>query len=177
MPLLFGLLALCALLAAAPAQAAPAQLLGKSVVISFTENRVQRMSDWADFRPMTIRGDVSVYISSAGRPFARLRMIAPRGQTGTAERVGNQARGATSFKGNTMTSVGIGGGGDARRTVVTFSAGFTSCEATMVRAKPAGQSMIRAKSLIRPGISNEIRSIEITGISCRVVDGNVFAGG
>jgi hypothetical protein len=169
------------LLGAAPAQAAPAQLIGKSVVIGFTENRVQRMADWPDFRSVSIGAEISVYISSAGRTFSRLQMSSRRGRrggtsTGKADRVGNSARAVTSFQGNTMTIMS-GGAGGARRTVVTFGTGFTTCEASTVRAKPAGQGVIRAKSLIRGGIANEIRSIEITGISCRVVDGNVFAGG
>jgi hypothetical protein len=170
-----GALALASL-AAAPAQAAPQQLIGKSVIISFTENRVQRDGMSPDFRPRSFSGEISVYISSAGRTFSRLQLTNQRARSGTADRVGNSSAGVTSFAGNTMTMIS-GGAGGARRTVVTFGAGFSTCEASMVRAKPAGESTIRTKSIINPGMPVEIRSVEVTGISCRVRDGNVFGGG
>jgi hypothetical protein len=170
-----GALALASFAAAAPAQAAPQQLLGKSIVISFIENRVQRNGSALEFRPLRFSGEISVYISSAGRTFSRLHLTNPRSESGKADRVGNSSAGVTSFAGNTMTML-AGGAGGARRTVVTFGAGFTTCEASMVRAKPAGQSMIRTGSIIHPGLTVEIRSVEITGISCRIRDGNVFGG-
>lgn len=164
------------LFTAAPAQAAPAQLVGKSVVISFTENRVQRNSDWPDFRSIVIGGEVDVYISSAGRAFSRVRMTNRGGETGHRDRVGNEAGGAVSFAGNTMTIVRAQGGA-ARRAVVTFGTGFTSCQASMMFAKPSGQSVIRDKNMVRPGVTIEIRSVQVSGISCSVRDGNVFGGG
>src|SRR4051794_1084794 len=101
MPLRFSLWALGALLlTVAPAQAAPAQLFGKSVVISFTENRVQRNSNWPDLRSIAIGGEISVYISAAGRTCSRLRLTTRRGQTGNRDRVGNQTGGTTSLQGN-----------------------------------------------------------------------------
>ena len=177
MPLRSSLWALGALLfAAAPAQGAPAQLLGKTVSVRFTENRIQKNSDWPNFRPASFRGEVSVYISSEGRAFSRLRLTNQSAQSGKFDNVGDTASGVTSFEGNSMTILGSDGDG-ARRTVVTFGASFSTCQASMVRAKPAGQDVIRSRSMIRPGITVEIRSVAITGIGCRIRTGNAFADG
>ena len=58
--------------AAAQAQSAPEALRNKSVIVSWTENRSIRVGDNPNFRDMSTPFSMSIYISSAGRPFARV---------------------------------------------------------------------------------------------------------
>jgi hypothetical protein len=58
--------ALVLLSLAAFAQSAPAQLHGKSIVATWSENRMQRLAGKGEFRPMSIPSGISVYVSTAG---------------------------------------------------------------------------------------------------------------
>src|SRR5215831_7534085 len=97
-----GVTAISVLLSPAAVLAqAPAQLRGKSVVASWTEERVQRASDETDFSTRSVPQTLSVYISSEGRIFAKRTAISgktgggmrPRG-SGSASSVGEDAAGS-----------------------------------------------------------------------------------
>ena len=77
-----ALIPLAALAAPAAASEPPKELYGKSVVVTWNEERVQRREDQREFRTVTIRGEYSVYVSSEGRLFNRVTMENPRGQKG-----------------------------------------------------------------------------------------------
>ena len=51
--------------------AAPAQLYGKSVVVSWTENRMQTTERSAAPVSKTAQGRLSVYVSDKGRAFSK----------------------------------------------------------------------------------------------------------
>jgi hypothetical protein len=53
-------------------EAPPQQLLGKSIVVTWSENRVQRVVGEANFREVDASHSMSVYIGSSGRVFSRL---------------------------------------------------------------------------------------------------------
>lgn len=161
----------------AAAQATPESLRNKSVIVNWTANRSLRVVGEGDFRDTAIPFSLSVYISSAGRPFARIT-ASPGRRSGSAEAVGTS--GATNsggsrqvrFSGNTMQIAASAQGG-ARLVTVEISGG--SCSARVMVGKEVGNSgVIRGKSLAS-GKAIEIRSVSITGTSCSVREGNVFA--
>jgi hypothetical protein len=158
----------------AHAQNAPGALYGKSVVAQWTENRLQRWaSDGknAPFEPHSVASRLEVYISTEGRIFER--RLANKGQVarvggGTAARA---AGSTTRFSGNTMQSVGAGGGG-GRSISVQFEAAFSSCTVQVIFAR--GESGIvrgRSSSTQEPV---EFKPTGVTGESCSIRDGNIF---
>src|SRR4051812_38735364 len=69
--------------------AAPTQLYGKSVILKWSENRVQRNVGEGDFRSVNASHELSIYVSSAGRIFNKLQNTTRRG-TGSDEQVAGQ---------------------------------------------------------------------------------------
>ena len=169
------LIPLAALAAPAAASEPPRELYGKSVVVTWNEERVQRREDQREFRTVTIRGEYWVYLSSEGRLFNRVTMENPRGQKGGKDRVGNTERRFTEFDGDKMTATQKAAAGGARQIVVTFTAGHAGCNAQVIRGVQEGRDSMVADSLIRPGTQVEIKSVKTSAVTCRVRDGNVFA--
>lgn len=156
------------------ALAAPRELYGKSVVISWTEERMQRTTGETQFRAMNFSGQLSVYVSDAGRLFNRITLTNPRGKSGNADRVGNTEGRNITFQGDKMVALINSGVGGAWRIVATFPAGFGGCSAEAVRGKESGAGVITAKSIISPGVTVEIQSVKTSGVGCSVRSGNVF---
>ena len=155
--------------------AAPQTLYGKSVIVAWTEQRMQRRQGEGEFRPATRNGAFSVYVSSNGRIFNRASMSNPRrGRSGATERVGDTKNRNIVFDGRTMVVTQHGGSGGARRIVVAFNDGFAGCTAQVIRGKEEGASAIVAHSTITPGRVVEIASVSTSGVSCSVKNGNVF---
>lgn len=157
------------------ATAAPKQLFGKSIVVSWTEQREQRQTGWNEFRPVTNSGKFSVYVSSQGQLFNRTSMTNARGASGRVERVGSAGHMNISFQANSLIAIQTNEGG-ARRIVVTFGPAFATCTAEVIRGKQEGAAVIRTGSMIYPGMKVEIRSVHTTGIGCTMSDSNIFAG-
>jgi hypothetical protein len=154
--------------------AAPAQLYGKSVVVSWTEERIQRDLGKEKFRPSPHQGGFSVYVSSAGHIFNRMSIAAGH-RSGSSDRLGAAGNRNISFQGNSMSSVQQSQGG-ARRILITFDQQFASCTAEVIRGKETGASRILARSKLRPGVRVEIQSVRTGAASCSVRNGNVFGG-
>ena len=160
-----------------PLHAAPQALYGKSVVTSWTEQRMQRQLGVGEFRPATRIGGFSVYVSSAGRVFSRASMSNPRrAASGSDDQVGDTKNTTVAFNGRTMTVNQSGGSGGVRRIVVAFDDGFSSCTARVIRGKQEGVDRIIAHSLITRGQVIEITNVKTGGESCSVRNGNVFGG-
>jgi hypothetical protein len=165
-------------LASTAAIAAPKELYGKSIVISWGEDRMQRHADSEQFKSAARNGTLSVYVSSAGNVFNRLGMAnhqtrRGRGKEGSEDQVGSAGRSNVSFQGHSMQAVQSGGGG-ARLIVVTFDQGFTSCTANVINGKAEGAGSMTKRSLINPGSTVEIQSVHTSGVTCSMQDGNVF---
>lgn len=175
---LFALLAVIVTSTAALAQNAPPELRNKSVVVSWTENRSFRKASEQAFHDQALPRSMSVYISSAGRPFTRMA-TSPGRRAGSVDFVGasgaSNARGVrvTSFGSHSMSFTSSMTGG-ARQITVQFVGGNSSCTANVVMAKQAGGDIIRSKSYVT-GEQLEIRSVTASGASCSIRDGNVFA--
>jgi len=161
------------------ALAAPAQLYGRSVIVSWTEDRIQTTDSSAQPTSMTASAQLSVYISAAGRPGSRVSMTVSN-RRGTRTRSGNrdavQGEGSArsfNFHGNTMSASMPRGSAGAMQISVTFDSGFQSCSAHVVTGKASGAQFTRVKSMIT-GTEHDFYSVKASGESCRVQDGNVF---
>jgi hypothetical protein len=149
---------------------APSQLKGKSVRLSWTENRIQRLEGHQDFRSVSINMEMAVYVSAEGRVFNRMQS-----NSGANEQAPGQASlggRIPSFNGQTMTIMqplrGL-----ARRIVVEFGGDFATCAASVILGKESGggSGYIRA---FATGARQEVRSASASGASCSVRNGNVF---
>ncbi len=157
------------------AEAAPAQLRGKSVIVSWTENRVQRNAGEGDFRSVTISHEFHLYVSTAGRIFSRLINTNARRQSGNQDRVGGGPNLVPSFQGQTMTIAMTGTTRGARLISVDFGSSFDGCSANVMRGKETGAATMTVKSQIT-GKVVEIKSVSVSSASCSMRPGNIFGG-
>jgi len=165
-------------MASCGAFAAPSQLLGKSVIVSWSENRVQTTDRDAQPTAISAQAELSVYISDKGRSFSRVTMSVTnrRGNTRTGNRDAVQGEGSArsfSFSGNTMSASMPRGNAGAMQISVTFDAAFQSCSARVITGKSGGAQSTRVTSIIT-GRQYEFYSVKTSGESCRVQAGNVF---
>jgi hypothetical protein len=161
--------------------AAPSALLGKSVVISWSEDRTQKRGGEAQLGHQVNYGTFSVYVSSAGRLFNRRTRDAKSSLnrkktkwTKDNDKVSSggsdgEARGV-SFQGNTLVAVQqIGHGEGARRILVNFDGAYSSCTAQVIAGKAEGVEKIGNR-----GGKPDLYGIKTAGASCTVKNGNVF---
>jgi hypothetical protein len=178
-----ALTAIAALVSSA-AMAAPKELYGKSIVISWSEDRVQRQVGETAFQSRLIAGGLSVYVSSQGNVFNRTSAASAQGNRrniashnyrfqGSRDQVGSAGNSKVSFQGHTMTAIQPSEHG-ARLITVTFDASFSGCTAEVIRGKEQGANAMVANSMIHPGVKVEIQSAKTSGASCSMKDGNVF---
>jgi hypothetical protein len=158
--------------------AAPSQLYGKSVVVSWTENRMQTTDRSATPVSKTASGQFSVYVSDKGRAFSRVSMTVERGRRGTAsgQRDAVQGEGSArsvNFSGNSMTMAAPRGDAGAMMIRVTFDSGFSGCSAHVVTGKSGGASHTRIQSMVTGG-TYDFYSVQTSGESCSIQSGNVF---
>jgi hypothetical protein len=173
------LLCLALLLCCREAAAAPAQLFGKSVVVSWTENNtVREAGSQGAFHQASVQRQTSVYISTGGRPFTRFS-ASSRAGSGEREQVG--ASGSTpsghassaQFQGNSLVLMSAFQSGGARQIRIDFDGSFGSCTANVIVGKSGGATFT-GKSLAS-GRTYEVQSTSAGGASCSIKDGNVFA--
>ena len=163
---------------AAPATAAPQQLLNKTVTLSWIAQAVVRDPNG---RERQARNDIKyiVYVSSLGRLFEHSsRSIGGRTQGGDVDpnaaktKIG-EARGLR-FEGNRLVAYrgyGGGGGSGAMRAVATFDSSYSSCTVAVTVGKENG--IIKRQGM--DGVVREVLSVEISGASCSIQNGNAFA--
>ncbi len=168
-----------AMLPLAPCYAAgaPEQLKGKSIVLTWTETRQQRNVGEGDFRTVNASHRLSIYVSTQGRVFSR-QTNTTRAGTGNIDQVEGEGGGAyaprtPSFSGQTMTVISANNGG-ARRAVIDFDAGFTSCNAKASTGFEAGRTKISLSPITHKRI--EMKSVTSGGESCSIQSGNVLGG-
>jgi hypothetical protein len=184
----FGSLVLLFLLpATADAASAPPPLLGKSVVVSWSEQRVQRAVGVLETHQRGVSFDLSVYISGNGRIFNRLAATvsgAPqRGAAGMRRGASDQIAGTADesgranrvahFEGNTLLVENAFKAGGARRIAIQFDGAYGTCTAQVINGRSAGATSAVQKSLITGG-EIEVISVSTGAATCSVKDGNVF---
>ena|ERR1700761_8804385 len=160
------------------ALAAPAQLFGKSVVVSWTENRMQTTDRSATPVSKTASARLAVYVSDKGRAFSRVSMTVERGRRGTAsgQRDAVQGEGSArsvNFSGNSMTVTAPRGDAGAMMIKVTFDSGFQGCSARAITGKSGGAAYTRIHSMVTGG-TYDFYSVQTSGESCSIQSGNVF---
>jgi len=169
----------CAMIAPQLADAAPQSLYGKTVVVTWQEERQQKLPGEENMRFVGTAAEFDVYVSEAGRPFSRLRfsIANQRGRlkSGSRDAVGGEGSARNvSFSGNGLTASMPRGAGGALLVSVTFDSGFQSCTARTVSGKAPGVAAAHAKSIINGG-SIDLYSVKTSGESCRIQNGNMFA--
>jgi hypothetical protein len=157
------------------AQAAPAQLYGKSISLSWTETREQKKAGDTDFHGQALGQHLTVYVSPTGKLFNRIETNVGKRRGSNDQVAGDSgsSRGL-SFHGSQLEVFGPFGGG-MRHLVVSFDASFASC--TMRASFPsdaAGGPKRIARTLVG-GAPIEIRNVSGSGETCSVQAGNAFA--
>jgi len=157
------------------ASAAPAQLLNKTIQLSWSTEVTQRGPDGQVVRPR-IDTSRTIYVSNAGRLFDRasrenqkLRLKKAGDYTPDATKnTAGEARGLR-FSGNTLVgNVGFAQG--AVQFTVSFDASFSSCTVNVVFGRDGGGMRRRGLN----GVMYEIMSTAVSGQSCSVRAGNPF---
>jgi len=157
--------------------AAPAQLFGKSVIVSWTENRMQTTDTSPVPQSRSASAQLSVYVSDKGRAFSRVSISVhtPRGtKSGNRDAVQGEASARNvGFSGNSMTVTAPRGDAGALRIAVTFDAGFSGCSARVISGKAGGAGFTHIHSMVT-GRTYDFYSIQTSGESCSIQSGNVF---
>jgi hypothetical protein len=156
-----------------PAVAAPApDIVGKSVLVSWTENE-----ELVGGAAKAIGLELRLYISSAGRPFTRVTatgrwsaMNEQVGRSGTSNAGGVRA---VRVDGHTVILQAIKGN-YAKNLRVEIAPGGGSCSAQMSIGKEVGTGPRAFRSPLS-GAMIEIHSLTVSGVSCSMQQGNVFA--
>ena len=159
----------------ASARAAPApDIVGKSVVVQWTENREVRVNGVHRSGPVSFQ--LNIYLSSAGRPFARVTSSS-RAVSASGEQVGSSG---ASLGGGVRTvrvdghsiTVQASYGNYARSTRIEVGSGGTSCSVQVTLGKEVGSA---SKAFQVGGQTFEVLSSTVSSSNCSTQDGNVFA--
>jgi hypothetical protein len=174
--MIFVILAGMALVPAA--HAAPQSLYGKTLRVTWSEARSQRVQGEGAFKSVSIPLSFTVYVSTKGQLFKRLTSSTASGRaTGSKDRVGSggsdgDGAAAVTFRGNTLIA-SANNHGLGRRIRVTFDGG-SSCSAEVLTGKAGGGvTTVRSNAT---GKMMELESVSAGPASCSLQEGNAFAG-
>jgi hypothetical protein len=167
------------------ANAVPSQLYNKSIEVSWSEGRRQKFPNGTE-RYRVVYAAFTIYVSSAGRMFIQSgrqvvnkrrktthlggRSVSPDGDVIKTSNM--RYRGNLHFEGNSLVST-VQFESGARRIVVSFDSGFSSCTLGITHGKEQG-----APGIVQHGLSGRLfmlMSVDISSQSCAVRQGNVLA--
>lgn len=159
---------------------APAELRGKSLVLQWTEKRIQRHVGEPNFYPVAANHDLRVYIANDGRVFTRLTNTTGAGSGKTEQVAGQPAQGelvsrVPDFENRTMLLYLPFRQGGMRKAMIDFDAEYKGCKARVVFAREEGGKPMLAYSPITKK-TVEFRSATTANERCSLRPGNVFAG-
>jgi hypothetical protein len=161
------------------AEGPPQQLLGKSIVVTWAENRIQRVQGESKFREVNAEHNMSIYIGSSGRIFSRLTNTVGA-NSGRLDHVQEHSAGdpnvrkrVTTFAGQSMTLDQPLRKGGHRHLVIEFGDKFDKCSAKLSFVREGGSPTALARSPITNKMV-EIKSIAMSGENCAISTGNVF---
>ena len=168
--------------------AAPDILKGKTIAVSWTEVRNEKVDSLdSAMTTVTVNFSLKTYISEKGRPFTRMtRSGGPgsgigRKSAGGRNHVSDQgpvdqnslgSAGAVGFSGRTMTVTRTFSSG-ARQVSAIFDSGFSNCRARIVVGKQGGAGYLAGTSMM--GRKEFIYSSAVSGESCSISAGNEFS--
>jgi hypothetical protein len=171
---------LCATFASTTAYSAsaPAQLRGKTIDLNWSDNRVEKVIASGRERSVTQSSMVKVYIGTEGRFFTQFGRFANNGGRHTNSLDLKEVSGGNStlnwhVEGLNLTADQKLMRG-ARRLIVTFDSGFSSCSLRVLHGKEAGLAPIQYTTLNNKE-PVELTSINVTSANCSVATGNSFA--
>jgi hypothetical protein len=172
--IILSLLTILLGVSAASAGGAPAHLRGKSVIASWTEQRLQRLGGIGEFTGRSYFQQLNVYISSEGRLFVR-RTIFRRFKSADQNSVSSNEQGPqkTSITGRSLAVTWHFGSGGLRLARIEFSPDFSSCTANVIMGRENGTAIARGRSLFS-GDKVEIKEAHVTNTNCSMREGNVF---
>jgi hypothetical protein len=155
---------------------APPALYGKSVVVTWTETRIQRDEGQPNFDQVNASHNLSIYVSSAGRVFSR-QTNSTRLGTGSDEQFAGErdSRRVPSFSGRSMEIFSPFRSGGIRHFTAEFDSNFGTCTAKVTYATQPGATTSVAFSPITKRFV-EFQSMTPSGASCSIRNGNVFGG-
>lgn len=156
------------------ALAAPAQLRGKAVVVSWNEQRHQRSVATKQDKHINMPFSLTVYVSEKDQVFNRLsagREGASDQAKGSKDRSSFASR-AVNFSGARMTTTNTFISGGARQISVSFDPGFGSCSGSVVIGRSGGGNIVQ--STLNEG-AVELLSVTPGPVSCSISSGNPFA--
>jgi hypothetical protein len=160
--------------AAARAASPPAQLLGKSVTVTWSEDQTRVSADRGTFN-RTFQQKVGIYVSTKGQVFTRRTATGGRGKSGTQELLADgAARMSADFQSGAMVVTSANQRGLARRIVVQFDQQSAGCTAQVI-VGIAGGGTARMKGLVG-GQDVEVKSMTASAVTCAISVGNVLAG-
>ena len=166
------------------AQQIPAALLGKSVVVNWTDIRVEREVSAAGTTQSPSDFTISIYVSSQGHIFSLYdRRHSQKDQSANIDRqvgsvgsiIADSRRLALSWQfenGNLSADQQFIQG--ARRVSIDFDSSYKRCAVKVIYGKGAGNENIRYLSR-ESGRELELLESRITSTKCRVLHGNVLA--
>jgi hypothetical protein len=159
------------------ADSAPSALFGKTVVLSWTENRTQR-SDAGAIKNSTTASDFRVYISNAGRLFSRFtRKNTRSGRSNSSAmtpdgnaQFGGVGQGSRTahFEGRQFISENQMKSG-ARRIQADFDSSYRSCALRVIYGKEDGAPLHHRAM---DGRMYYIVSTDVISPKCAIEDGN-----
>lgn len=154
----------------APAFAAPAELLNKTITVSYTTTIPGKSPDGQTISG--VRNAVrTVYISSAGRIFARV-FRRDRDASATRETGPGDSSNTFRFEGNKLVGVMPFVSG-ASQMVITWDSSGASCNAVIVAGRDSGRAIqwkgVNGKTYTATG------PVQNSNISCSIAAGNAFA--
>ena len=167
----------------AQANAAPEALKGKTITISWTEIRSEKVDSLdSEMLSVSVRFLLKVYVSEKGRSFTRMIRNGGPG-SGRNPRTYNSDQGPVdqnslgtagnvSFSGQKMMVTRTFNSG-ARQVSAVFDSGFASCSARIIVGKQAGSGGYLAGRTMN-GRNEYIFSSAVSGESCSIATGNEF---
>ncbi len=138
---LFGLL-----LPQASYAAAPKELYGKSVSITWTETREQRPEGEQAWRQIVGTQTLNIYVSEAGRLFNNLVYSTRRGSAERPGEIAGSGKRSIDFNGHALLILMPHGQGGATRIAAELDAAFSGCSAQVTRVKESEGTVIRNNS-------------------------------
>jgi hypothetical protein len=155
-----------------PCYAAPASLLNKSVTVSYATTIPGKKADGSAVTGSRVSVR-TIYISSAGRTFARV--FRRDGKDAETKDAGpGEPSNTLNFMGDKLVGVMQFASGAAQMTI-SFDAGGQSCNAAIVAGRDNGKP-IRWK-----GVDGAMREstgpVSFSNISCSIAAGNAFGNG
>lgn len=157
----------------AEAAGAPAQLRGKNLNLSWTDNRVEKIVASGVERPLTQNSIVTVYVSAEGRFFSKFGRTTGHGFVNASEVSGGDRNMLNWRSEGTALAADQRFARGARRLIVTFDANYSTCSLRVLHGKEAGSSNIEYLTMNRkePVV---LQSISVTATGCTIGTGNPF---